>query len=247
MPSVLTIAVAQPPTAVGDVAANARAHAAAVAAAAARLVAFPELSLTGYDLSAAALDPADARLAPLVAACRRAGATALAGAPVQDAEGREHIATLAIDGRGARIAYRKRWLGGEEAARFVPGERDAALELEDGWRIALGVCRDTGTPEHVEAVAALRPDLYVAGLVHHPHELDEQERRGRTIAARIAAPVALASAAGPAGPSYPAGAGRSAVWAAGGRRLARAGAEPGALARAVLPHPPRRRGPADRG
>lgn len=236
----LSVAVAQPSTTVGDVAANVRAHAAVVDRAAARLVVLPELSLTGYDLAAPTLEPDDARLRPLVTACARAGATALAGAPVRDADGAERIATLAIDGRGVRVAYRKRWLGGEEHARFVAGDADGLLELEDGWRIALGVCRDTGVPEHVAAIAALRPDLYVAGVVHHPHELEEQERRGRAIAARIGAAVGLASAAGPAGPAYPSGAGRSAIWAAGGRRLSRAGAEPGRLARAVLPHRPQR-------
>ena len=48
----LRLAVAQPPCVPLDVAANARAHAAAVRAAGARVVVFPELSLTGYELDA---------------------------------------------------------------------------------------------------------------------------------------------------------------------------------------------------
>ena len=53
----LTIAVAQPLSMPYDVAANALAHAAAVRAAGARVVVFPELSLTGYELDAPAITP----------------------------------------------------------------------------------------------------------------------------------------------------------------------------------------------
>ena len=47
----LTVAVAQPATVTGDLAANALRHAEAVVSSGARLVVFPELSLTGYDLA----------------------------------------------------------------------------------------------------------------------------------------------------------------------------------------------------
>jgi predicted amidohydrolase len=49
----LSVAAAQPACVGYDIAANAAAHAAAVRAAAARVVVFPELSLTGYELDAA--------------------------------------------------------------------------------------------------------------------------------------------------------------------------------------------------
>lgn len=44
----------------------------------------------------------------------------------------------------------------------------------DGWRIALGICKDTGTMAHLEVVAALNFDLYAAGILHHsdPHRSD---------------------------------------------------------------------------
>ena len=67
-----------------DVAANARAHVAAIRApeaVGARVVVFPELSLTGYELDAAPVDPGDERLQPIVAACADTGTVALAGRP----------------------------------------------------------------------------------------------------------------------------------------------------------------------
>lgn len=52
----LCIAAAQPPCVARDVRANARLHAQVVRAAGARVVVFPELSLTGYELDAPPVD-----------------------------------------------------------------------------------------------------------------------------------------------------------------------------------------------
>jgi predicted amidohydrolase len=79
------VAVAQPLCAAHDVAANARAHASAIRAAGARVVLFPELSLTGYELDADPVDPGDERLQPIVEACADTGAVVLAGAPIGSA------------------------------------------------------------------------------------------------------------------------------------------------------------------
>jgi len=228
----LDLAVAQPGCAPGDVAANAAAHAEAVREAGARLVIFPELSLTGYELDADPVAPADPALLPLVAACARAGAIALAGAPVASG-GRRFIATLRIDGAGASVAYRKAHPGGEEVRRFSAGDGAAALTV-DGWRLGLAICKDTGVAAHTAATARLGVDVYVAGVVHRPDELAEQDARGRRIAAACGSYVALASFAGPAGGGYAATAGRSTIWSPDGRVLARAGDGPGDIARARL-------------
>jgi predicted amidohydrolase len=78
----LTVAAAQPPCVSYDVAANAATHAATVRSAGARVVVFPELSLTGYELDAPAIGAEDQRLAPIVDACAETGSLALMGAPV---------------------------------------------------------------------------------------------------------------------------------------------------------------------
>jgi predicted amidohydrolase len=113
----LRLAVAQPPCTAGDVSATVVAHAVLVRAAAARVVVFPELSLTGYELDAPVLDVADPRLGPLVDACAITGTTALIGAPVAG----PHIGMLAVDQAGARVAYRKVNPGTAEARRFCAG------------------------------------------------------------------------------------------------------------------------------
>ena len=232
MTAELTVAVAQPRCRPLDLAANVRAHADAVRSAGARVVVFPELSLTGYELEAPAVDPSDPALLELVDACATTGSVAFAGAPVEE-DGRRFIATLLVDGDGATVAYRKSHLGGDEVRGHAPGEGPTAVTI-DGWRLGMGICKDTGVAAHTEGTAALGVDVYVAGLVHMPDELGEQDARGLRIAAACDAHVAFASAAGPTGGAFDATAGESTIWSPAGDVLARATDAPGDVARAVL-------------
>ena len=228
----LLIAAAQPPCEAGNVAANGQAHAEAVREAGARLVIFPELSLTGYELEAGTVSLTDAALRPIVDACAETGSVALVGAPVGD-DGQRFIAALRIEGTGATVAYRKSHLGGHEPARFTPGDGPTAMTV-DGWRLGIGICKDTGMAAHTAGTAELGVDVYVAGLVHLPEELAEQDARGRRIAAACRSYVAFASFAGPTGGGYDATAGESTIWSPDGGVIARASDAPGDLARACL-------------
>lgn len=229
----LTVAVAQPPCASYDVAMNAVTHAATVRSAGARVVVFPELSLTGYELDAPAITVDDPRLAPIVEACAEAGSLALTGAPVRGDAGRSHIAMLAIDGTGATAAYHKMWLGTAESNRFAAGSKPAVLDVE-GWRLGLAICKDTGIPEHASDTAALGVDLYVAGVLESAEEAAVQDERARRIASGHRVWVAVASFAGSTGGGFDQAAGRSAIWTSDGVVIARAGPEPGAIAHATL-------------
>jgi predicted amidohydrolase len=228
----LVIAVAQPRTVSYDVVANAAEHADVVRAAQARVVVFPELSLTGYELDAAAITADDTRLAPIVEACAEMRATALVGAPVQDETGREHIAMLAVDGAGARVAYRKVHVH-ESEERFSPGDGAAVLDV-DGWRLGLAICRDTRFAEHDAATAALGMDVYVASVLDHARDAHVPAERAQRVIAERGVWVATASFAGSTGGGFDQAAGGSAVWAPDGGILAQAGPEPGKTARATL-------------
>lgn len=230
----LTIAAVQPPCAARDLAANVRAHAEAIRAARARVVVFPELSLTGYELDAEPVSPRDPALAQVVEACAETDSIAFVGAPVAEG-GRAAIAMLRVDADGVVVAYRKTFLGDDELRRFTPGDGARAQEV-DGWRLGLGICKDTGVDEHVREIAALEVDAYLAGIVHHPEELPVQEARALAIASAADAYVVLASFAGATGGGYERTAGSSAIWSPDGTALARAGDEVGGVARATL-HP----------
>lgn len=233
MRSALKVAAVQPACAAYDVAANAVTHAYAVRAAQARLVVFPELSLTGYELDAGAVALDDVALAPLVGACAATGAVALVGAPITDEDGRVFIATLRVDGASVRVAYRKSWLGDREATRFACGDGPTVLEV-DGWRLGLSICRDTGAAQHTAGTAVLGVDAYVAGLVHRPEDLQEQEARALVIARTCRAYVVFASFAGPTGDVFTETAGSSAIWSPDGLAIARTGPDVGNMAVASL-------------
>ncbi len=232
MRSPLTLAVAQPRCRRYDVEANAREHARIVAAAGARVVVFPELSLTGYHFDAEPVPDDDTRLAPLVAACGRHDVVALAGAPVSTGPVR-YIAMLAVDGHGATVAYRKMFLGSAEQAVFAPGDAPAVLEV-DGWRIGLAICKDTGVTAQADATVDLGIDVYAAGVLELLDDADVQPERARAIVERHAVWVAIASFAGSSGEGYNRAAGGSAIWGADGRIAAHAGTDVGAWASAVL-------------
>lgn len=229
----LRLAVAQPLSISDEVARNAIAHAEAVRAASARVVVFPELSLTGYELDAPVVTVGDLRLATIIEACAETGSLALVGAPVPGEAGGSHIGMLAVDGTGVAVAYRKMWLGAAESARFTPGEKPAVLEV-DGWRLGLAICKDTGVPRHAADTAALGMDIYVAGLLHSEDEAAEHGARARRVAGAHGVPVAMASFAGSTGGGYTRAAGRSGIWTADGGVLAEAGPETGALAHATF-------------
>ncbi|MBM0279643.1 carbon-nitrogen hydrolase family protein [Micromonospora tarensis] len=218
----LRLAVAQPRCVALDVAANARAHAAAVRAARARVVVFPELSLTGYELDAPVVSVDDPLLVPLIEACAETGTWALVGAPVVG----DHIAMLAVTGDGVSVAYRKMWLGDAEARRFRPGNAPAVLTV-DGWRLGLAICKDTGVAAHAARTAALGIDGYVAGVLESARDAAVIDQRARRVATAHGSWVAVASFAGSTGGGYPEAAGRSGIWQPDGEVYARAGADPG--------------------
>lgn len=228
----LTVAATQPPCVPYDVAVNARTHAATIRSAGARVVVFPELSLTGYELDAPAITVEDPQLAPIVEACAETGSLALVGAPAHGDAGRLHIAMLAIEGTGASVAYHKMWLGDTESNRFTPGGNPAVLDV-DGWRLGLAICKDTGIPQHASETAALGIDAYVAGTLESADEAALQDERARRVATDHQVWVAVASFAGSTG-SYAQAAGRSAIWMSDGVVIAQAGPETGAIAHATL-------------
>lgn len=220
----LRIAVAQPRCAAHAVAENAVTHAELIQNAQARVMVFPEMSLTGYELDAEVIAPQDGRLAPIIAACAQAQTIALVGAPVPG----PYIGFLAVDHRGASVVYRKVYLHDIESDRFLPGE-PVVLEV-DGWRLGLAICRDTGISEHAERTAALGIDGYVAGVVHSGDQVGLHGERARRIAADHGVWAATAAFAGPTGGGFDRTSGHSGIWSATGALLAEAGAEPGEFA-----------------
>ncbi|WP_165987271.1 carbon-nitrogen hydrolase family protein [Streptomyces sp. YIM 98790] len=136
------------------------------AAAGARLLVTPELSLTGYALGDAAgaarlAQPADGPWAAAVAeTAARHGVAVVYGWPERGAAG-VHNSVQLIGPDGARLAvYRKTHLyGGFETAAFLPGAEPVVQTGLDGLRIGLLICYDVEFPETVRAHALAGTDL----------------------------------------------------------------------------------------
>jgi predicted amidohydrolase len=144
----LTVAAAQPRCVSYGLEVNAMIHAAIIRAANARVVIFPELSMTSYELDADAISVDDLRLTPIVDACAEMGSLALIGAPVDAGRGRPEIAMLGVDAAGATVARSKIWLHGGEAERFGPGPSRRSSKSEDGGLVlrSAGIPAFDGTP-----------------------------------------------------------------------------------------------------
>ncbi|MER6138957.1 carbon-nitrogen hydrolase family protein [Streptomyces sparsogenes] len=175
----LRVAAAQACPAPGDVVANAATAAAMVreaAEAGARVVVFPEKFLTGYEPELIRADPercavqagGDERLGPLLAACRDTGVVAVVGAAVHDA-GELYVSALVIDALspepgGWTARYDKQMLFRSERDVYRPGSAGRSIEV-DGWRLGLGICYDSGFPEHARAAALDGCHAYLVGAL----------------------------------------------------------------------------------
>ncbi len=211
----MLLALAQIASAAAEVRVNVEHHVRAVAsasAAGARLVLFPELSLTGYELDAIAADSAlalsvdDDRLLPLRRECRRQAVTAVVGAPTFRA-GCLHLSALVVDEAGDVSAYDKRHLFGRESELFTPGRTERVLSI-DGLRIALGICFDLS--DETQVMAAAQADAWLLGMLLSPGGYQADAERAADVARRHGIAVAMANHAAPTGGWV--GAGRSGLW-----------------------------------
>ncbi|WCM24036.1 carbon-nitrogen hydrolase family protein [Paraburkholderia bryophila] len=170
----LRIAAAQAQPVSGDVAANIVRTVELTGLAAdrgAKLVVFPEKFLSGYEPDLIAGDPAkyafeahDARLEPIREVCRRREIAVIVGAATRHADAL-HISSLVFNRSGEQIEpYHKQYLYSSERNIYQPGTQGCMLEL-DGWRLALGVCYDSGFPEHARLAAVNGAHAYLVSAL----------------------------------------------------------------------------------
>ena len=231
----LTVAAGQADCAALDVPANVAAAADLVRRAAdqgAELLVLPELFLTGYELTGIAtapeeyvLEAGDSRLDPLATACADTRTAAVIGAAGRDADdaGLLHISALVLgrDGRFAARYDKQHVTRSERAAGFSPGVGGCTLTV-DGWRLGLGICWDSGFPEHARAAALDGCHAYLVGAMFGQGSGASQ--RAVVFPARALDNTGYALLANHSGPSGPyRGCGGSAVWNPDGSLLVDAG------------------------
>jgi len=179
-----------------------------------QLAVFPELSVTGYDLSAANAGKAEALDGPSVAAlcelARRHDAILVAGM-TEDRDGRCHNTQVVVGPDGLCGVYRKRHVSSAENAIWQCGGGNEIIETDLG-RIGIGICADMlfGTPwsrydhETVDLIisAAAWPDFRSSKGVpvragsaafHNRYPIAFAER----LSARARVPVVFSDGCGP--------------------------------------------------
>jgi D-alanyl-D-alanine dipeptidase len=220
----------------GDIGANVHSMDGLIRAAAgqrARVVVFPELALTGYELGLIRQDPGlwtaedDKRLDPVREACRATSTAAVVGGPVPAESGRPGITSLVIGPRGELLArYDKLHLHGVENEVFAAGSEDGRFTL-DGVRFALATCYDNRFPDIAERARADDCQVYLASSVLNT-ENDSLDKVYPARARDNGLYVVLANVLGHNEEGECRGG--SAVWGPDGERIADAGAEDPGLA-----------------
>jgi predicted amidohydrolase len=213
------VAAAQSLPVAGDVPKNVEEHLTFLreaGARGARLVVFPELSLTGYEREAArglAIVDDDARLAPLRDECVRSGLTAVVGAPLRFGDV-VRIGALILSPDGTMSSYAKQYLHPGEDLVFAPGTGGSPISV-DGTTVALAICADTVHPEHAVQAAGTGASLYAAGVLitANGYAADTAFLQGYAVQHRFA--VLMANYGGDTGGWSPIG--KSAFWAEDGR------------------------------
>ena len=185
----------------------------------ARLVLFPELSLTGYDRSlttADAIVTSDARLQPLRNLARARDIVVVAGAPFAAPAGL-HIAAIVFAPDGTVGTYVKQHVPAGEAATFVPGRGGAPLVIGDEV-VGLAICADISQPGHARAAVKGGATVFAASCLISEDGYAADAALLRCAAADHQVLVLMANYGGPSG-AWPS-AGKSAVWSATGELLA---------------------------
>lgn len=218
----------------GDVEANLEGHIRLIQAAAdaqVRVLVFPELSLTGYELDLAddlAFAEGDHRLTPLVELASSCNMTLVVGAPVRIGA-RLHIGAFILSPDRSVGLYTKHRLGAfpleasadgivppAEGTVFHAGYRNPLLRFGRNTA-AVAVCADIRRPSHPRQAADRGARSYLASMFVIPADLEREIATLRAYAIRHSMAVVFANFGGPSG-GLPSG-GRSAILCEQGRLL----------------------------
>lgn len=192
----ITIALAQMPVTKAAVDDNLQTHLAYIeraAALGANVVAFPELSLTGYELallSQLAMPRDDATFAALTAAAVANNTVVIAGCPLHNPNGKPCIAAVICLPNGEHTFTLKQHLHEGEDIYCAPGSESSLINV-NGTRIALAVCANFTHQSHAATAAAQQADVYLASALISPGGYVKDAELLAAIAKRHQLPILL--------------------------------------------------------
>jgi predicted amidohydrolase len=163
----------------------------------AKLVIFPELSLTGYEPRRAAelARPSDDWcFLPFQAICDRHEASIGVGFPLST--GRlPRISTMLLRPHLSPLIYSKMYLHPDELPYFEPGSDSPKLIHADP-AVALAICYELSVPQHAQEAHQGGAALYIASVAKITQGVEQASRRLSQIASQYSMPVLMSNCLG---------------------------------------------------
>lgn len=170
----MILAAAQTKPKRGDISSNLLNHYQLIELAAqngANLIAFPELSITGYERENAAtlaFTKDDYRIDHLKELAVRNNITIIAGAPIQ-IENEMFIGEFVISPDHSVSVYTKQFLHeGEDEFFYSSFDYNPMIRIED-QNISFAICADIDNPLHPENAKKRETDIYIASIFFSPN------------------------------------------------------------------------------
>lgn len=178
----------------------------------AQLIAFPELSITGYereDAQKLAFTKNDSRLDHLKKLAVENNIIIVAGAPIQ-VESQLFIGEFVISPDNSVAVYTKQFLHEGEDEFFQSSlDYNPMITIED-QKISFAICADIDNPLHAENACNRATDIYIASIFFTPNGIPNAYRDLQSYAQKHKMNVLMANFSGESW-GYPSG-GKSAFW-----------------------------------
>jgi len=211
----MILAAAQTKPKRGDIASNLLNHYHLIESAAqngANLIAFPELSITGYEREHAAslvFTKDDSRIDRLKELAVRHNITVIAGAPIQ-VESEMFIGEFVISPDNSVSIYTKQFLHEGEDEFFQSSfDYNPMIRIEN-QNISFAICADIDNPLHPENASKRDTDIYIASIFFSPNGIPNAFRDLQNYAEKHKMNVLMSNFSGESW-GYPSG-GKSVFW-----------------------------------
>jgi predicted amidohydrolase len=176
------------------------------------LIVFPELSITGYELTLAAqlsTTQDDKRLDCFQKLSDKHRITICIGLPTRS-EQKQFISMIIFQPEKERLTYSKQHLYPTEVDYFAPGSKAVFLQPEKNTVIAPAICYELSVPQHAENAHNKKASVYTASVLNSVGGVDNDLKRLSDIACKYKMTTFMANYVGESG-GYTC-AGKSSVW-----------------------------------
>lgn len=183
-------------------------------------IAFPELSLTGYEPELAqelAIEKSDARLDEFQKLSDQNNIIIGLGIPFKTALG-IYIGMVIFQPNQSRIIYSKQRLHPDELPYFIEGKEQIVLNVKN-HKIAPAICYESLLEEHAENAKKLGAEIYLASVAKSENGIQKAYEHYSKISKRFSMPVLMVNCIGFCDNYLSAG--QSAVWNKEGKILAK--------------------------